>query len=196
MNAKILEVYKALRPHVLQLHIRWAQFRFLFTVSDERMTILSNVAPGFFATVRDVLRDDAFISISRLTDDSSTRGKNNLTLVTLVELVESSDNNELAVSARLLLDQLHEQVQNMRKWRNQWLAHTDYDQAVLDRPLPEYGVQRVHVDNSIRMILDIMNLFASHLEQTPLGRELPIVVGDANVLAQLLESMQDSPKSA
>jgi hypothetical protein len=112
MNAKMIETYNALYPHVLQLHVRWAQFRLLFTVNDKRMTVLSNAAPGFFAIIRDVLRDDAFISLSRLTDKSSTFGKNNLTLVTLVELAEKSDNHELASSTRSILGLLQERVTN------------------------------------------------------------------------------------
>ena len=70
----MLEAYKAIRPQVLQLHMRWAQFGFLFTVSDRRMIVLSNIAPGFFEIIKQVLRDDAFFALSRLTDNSNTSG--------------------------------------------------------------------------------------------------------------------------
>ncbi len=188
----MLEIYNALRPQVLQLRIRWAQFRFLFTVSDKRMTVLSAVAPGFFAIVRDVLRDDAFISLSRLTDRSSFSEKSNLTLVALVELAEKSESTELASSARSILDQLLDRVNNIRKWRNKWLAHTDFDQAMSERPLPESGVQRGHVDEAIRLTAELMNLFADHLGEKRPDKDLPIVAGDADVLARMLESMQES----
>ena len=115
MCNSMLEVYKALHPHVLQLHIRWSQFRFLFTVSDQRMTVLTNIAPGFFDIIRAVLRDDAFISLGRLTDRSSTLGRNNLSIITLVELAEDSDNLELSATARSLLIQLLERVENIRQ---------------------------------------------------------------------------------
>jgi len=192
MNTKMIETYNALFPHVLQLRVRWAQFRFLFTVSDKRMTVLLNVAPGFFAIIRDVLRDDAFISLSRLTEKSSTFGKNNLTLVTLVELAEKTDYVELASSARPLLDQLQERVSNMRKWRDKWLAHTDFEQAILEKPLPNIGVQRGHVDEAIRLVTALMNLFANQLSQKVFSDDWPIVPGDAEVLARLLESMEES----
>jgi hypothetical protein len=80
----------------------------------------------------------------------------------------------------------------MRKWRDKWLAHTDFDQAILERPLPDTGVQRGHVDESIRLVIELMNLYAQHLSQNPLGKDLPIVPGDAEVLARLLESMAES----
>lgn len=185
----MFEVYKALHPQVLQLHIRWAQFRYLFTVSDKRMTVLTGLAPGFFAIIRDVLRDDAFISISRLTDRSSTRGKSNLSIVTLVELAEKSDNTELSSVARKLLDQLLARVENIRQWRDKWLAHTDFDQSILEQPLPSTKVKRGDIDEALRLIREIMHLFAAHLSQEPAQYDMPIVPGDAEVLARLLEGM-------
>ena len=196
MIEELVKVHTALRPHVLQLHIRWAQFRFLFTVSDRRMTILSDTAPGFFAILRDVLRDDAFMSISRLTDKANTRTGDNLTLASLIEIAEKSGIEELMVTARPLFEKICELAQNMRKWRNKWLAHTDYKQALLEKPLPEYSVQRGQVDSAISMIIELMNLFAKQLQQPLLGEALPIVVGDADVLARILESFYESESGA
>ncbi len=183
----MLEVHKALRTQVLQLQIRWAQFTFLFTVSDKRMVVLSNVAPGFFEIIKEVLRDDAFIALSRLTDKSSTFGHQNLSLVTLVELAEASGNTELATKASSLLDALRARVEAIRAWRDKWLAHTDLAEAKLDKPLEHAKVQRGHVDEAITLVLQLMRLFAEHLGEVPLGSELPIVVGDADVLARFLE---------
>jgi len=185
----MLEVYKALHPHVLQLHIRWAQFRFLFTVSDQRMTVLTNIAPGFFAIIRDVLRDDAFISLGRLTDQSNTLGKSNLSMITLVERAEGSDSLELSATARSLLNQLLECVENIRQWRNKWFAHTDLDQALLEKPLPNTKVQRDKIDKALHLIRELMRLFADHLSQKPVDYDLRVVPGDADALAQLLESL-------
>jgi hypothetical protein len=57
--------------------------------------------------------------------------------------------------------------------------------------LPDIGVQRGHVDEAIGLTIELMNLFADHLLQNQLGKDLPIVAGDAEVLAQLLESMAE-----
>jgi len=156
------------------------------------MTVLSNLAPGFFAITRDVLRDDAFISISRLTDRSKTLGKSNLSIVTLVELAEKSDNRELASAARALLDQLLARVENIRQWRDKWLAHTDFEQSALEQPLPNTKVKRGDIDEALRLVREIMRLFAVHLSQNPVEYDMPIVPGDADVLARLLEGMNDS----
>lgn len=192
MNEEIIKVHQALQPHIFQLQGRWAQFRFLFTVSDKRMTVLFNVAPGFFGVVRDVFRDDVFISLSRLTDKHNTYGNSNLTLATLVELAKSSGNKELADSSKSLFEQLLEEVGNIRTWRNKWLAHTDYCQSLLAQPLAEFRVQRGQIDRSISLIIDLMNLFSKHLELPYMLKELPIIAGDADVLARILESYCDS----
>jgi len=156
------------------------------------MAILSDVAPGFFAIVRDVFRDDAFMGLARLTDKTKTFGNSNLSLATLVELAESSENRELATTAKRLFDQLYEQVRPIREWRDKWLAHTDYDQALLVKPLPEYPVQRGQLDRSIGLAIEFMNLFAKYLDQPFISVDLPIVVGDADVLARSLETLYDT----
>jgi hypothetical protein len=189
MDNPMLEVYKALHPQVLQLHVRWAQFLFLFSESDHRMTALTNIAPGFFAIVRDVLRDDAIISLGRLTDKSSTSNKGNLSLVTLVELAEKSSNAELAISARKLLLQLLERVENIRLWRNKWIAHTDLEQALLERPLPNTKIQRGDIDKALSLTRELMHLFAKQLSEQPVAYDRPIIVGDADVLARILEQL-------
>jgi hypothetical protein len=153
------------------------------------MVALSNTAPGFFAIIRDVLRDDAFISLSRLTDQSSTLGKGNLSLVTLAELAEDADDLELAEAARNILNQLLERVKVIRQWRNKWLAHTDFEQAMLEKPLPNTKVPRGDVDEALRLTREFMHLFADYLSQEMVDYDLPIVPGDADVLAQLLETL-------
>jgi hypothetical protein len=155
------------------------------------MTVLSNAAPGFFAIVRDVIRDDAFISLSRLTDQPRISGKENLSMITLVELAKDSGNLSLSSAAQLLLSQLLEHVDDIREWRNKWLAHTDLSQALLERPLPNTQVQRGEIDEALRLIRELMNLFVDHLSQERVIYELPIVPGDADVLARLLESLYE-----
>ena len=154
------------------------------------MMVLSNRAPGFFAIIRDVLRDDAFISLSRLTDQSTTSGRRNLSIVSIVELAESSGDNRLATSARTLLNQLLERVKAIRLWRNKWLAHIDSEQAFLEKPLPNIKVPRGDIDKALSLLKDLMQLFAVHLSQEPVDYDKLVVPGDADALADLLESLE------
>jgi len=182
------ELHQGLHPHVIQAHVRWAQFTTLFTVSDERMAFIFRVAPWFFRLVQDTLRDDAFISLSRLTDKSQSAGQANLTLVSLVEAAESSGPPSLAASARPLLDQLLAQVSSIRTWRNKWLAHTDLAAALASTPLETVKVQRGDIDDAFRLTREIMGLFATHLGRTRYEYDSVIVLGDAKDLLKALGS--------
>ena len=187
MSPTTLEVFEALHKQVFQIHVRWAQFLALFTVSDDRMRFLSAVAPGFFRLLHDTLRDDAFISLGRLTDRSQTMGRDNLTLLTLVEAAEASGDASLSTPARSLLDQLLAAVPSIRTWRNQWLAHTDLQSALSPTPLPGVRVQRGDIDEALRFVREIMALFSRHFSREPYDYQTVVVIGDAEALVRVLQ---------
>jgi len=188
MAPATLDIFEALHSQVLQIHVRWAQFLALFTVSDERMKFLSAAAPGFFRLIYDTFRDDAFISLSRLTDRSQTLGRDNLTLVTLVEAAEASGNASLAVPARALLDKLLAVVPGIRTWRNQWLAHTDLQSALSPTPLPGIRVQRGHIDQALELVRELMALFSRNFSREPYDYLTIVVMGDAEAFVRALQS--------
>jgi hypothetical protein len=188
MPTQLGDLVKGLHTHVLQAHVRWAQFLTLFTESGDRMVYIFRVAPWFFRLVQDTFRDDAFISLSRLTDKSQTAGKANLTLVSLVESAEASGLTAVTVPARVLLDKLLEQVESIRKWRDKWLAHTDLAAALASTPLPTAKVQRGDIDEALRLTREIMALFAAHLGQQRYGYDSVIVIGGAQDLLKALGS--------
>jgi hypothetical protein len=188
MVITLAELYKGLHPQVLQAHVRWAQFLALFTVSDDRTQFIFRVAPWFFRLVQDTFRDDAFISLSRLTDRSQTAGKANLTLESLVDAAEASGQSALASAARALLAQLLVQVESIRIWRNKWLGHTDLAAGLASPPLPTAKVQRGDIDEALRLTREIMGLFAAHQGQLRYGYDSVIVIGDAKDLLKALGS--------
>jgi hypothetical protein len=192
MSTDLIDLFKALHSQVILLHIRWAQFLTLFCVSDERMQLLSATAPGFFRIVQDVLRDDAFISLSRLTDKSCTAGKPNLSLVTLVEAAEASGDTAIASQARALLNQLLVQVNAIRTWRNQWLAHTDRNTALSPNPFPDVKVNRGNIDEALDLTRQLMDLFAAHLSQPRCLYQSVLLPGNAEALIRVLEAQHQS----
>ena len=188
MPSSLRDLLKGLHPQVLQAHVRWAQFLALFTASDDRMQFIYRVAPWFFRLVQDTFRDDAFITLSRLTDRSRTSGRTNLTLVSLVEAAEASGQAAIAAPARELLDKLLNQVESIRKWRDKWIAHTDLAEALSATPLPAAKVQRGDIDEAFRLTREIMALIASHLGQPRYHYESVIVIGGAEALLKALGS--------
>jgi hypothetical protein len=189
----MFEAYKAIHQLVLQTHIGWAQFRFLFTVSDRRMTVLSNTAPGFFAVLREVLRNEAFMGIRRLTDPAETRGKRNLSLRTLVKFADASHNSQLSSQANSKMTELLSRAKTIRDVGDVWIAHTDLVRALSETPLGDLKVQRGEVDEVLGLIRELMWLFADYLSEARVNYDLPIIVGDADVLARFLEDATDAP---
>jgi hypothetical protein len=187
MPPDLPDYYRALRPHVIQLHVRWNQFLRLYTVSDARMQLLSRSASGFFGVIRDIIRDDAFISLSRLTDKTVVAGRENLCFQGLADAVDATVGGELSQSVRSLLDKLLAKVSGMRLYRNRLLAHIDLQRALQYDPPPLAKVQRGDIDEALSLTRDIMNAVAAHLGESPTFYEDVIVSGDADSLVGVLE---------
>jgi hypothetical protein len=151
------------------------------------MKVLSVVAPGFFALVRDVFRDDAYISLSRLTDSSTTGSRENLSLVRLVEVAESGEDSSFASKLRNSLDQLFQSVEGIRLWRNKWLAHIDLQRSLQYDPPPLAPVQRGDIDEALRLIRELMNDTALHLGRECFPYQSVMLIGSAERLASYLE---------
>jgi len=188
MSAKIEAYFKGTQRQVIRPHARWNQFLELFTVSDSQMELLSNTAPGFFGIVRDVLGDDAFITLSRLTDKSATSGQQNLSLVALVELIESDVGGPLGQRTRSILNELLDKVAGIRQWRNKVLAHVDLDRALQYDPPPLARVQRGDIDEAFRLVRELLNEVAVHIGEAPTLYEAVVVTGDAPALIRALQN--------
>ena len=190
MTEKVKEYYKAIQRQVIRPHARWNQFLELFTISDSQMALLSKTAPGFFGIVRDVIRDDAFITLSRLTDKATTSGQENLTLVALVELIEAEVGGSIASNARTLLNDLLAKVSGIRLWRNKVIAHIDLQRALQYDPDPLAKVQRGDIDDAFRLIRQILNEVAAHLGEPETYYEGVVVAGNAKSLVYALQRAQ------
>jgi hypothetical protein len=151
------------------------------------MEMLSRVAPGFFRIVQDVIRDDMFIALSRLTDKSKTGGQENLTLVSMVELIERTESGEFVSEVRTILDQLLMKVDSMRSWRNKWLAHLDFDKAIESKLEELPRVLRGDIDEALRLTCELMNAVAGYLDRPINSYDDVILPGDADALISALE---------
>lgn len=186
MTPSLGNLLDGIHPHVLQLNVRWAQYRILFTVSDARMRTLSGTANGFFRLLHDTFRDDAFVTLSRLTDKSHTLAQTNLSLQTLVEALEALAPPASNKQARDTLNMLLTKVSAIRAWRNKWLDHIDQATALAKTPLPSAAVVRGDFDHAIELVNSVMAAVGAHLGRAPFDYENVLVLGDANSLLQAL----------
>lgn len=90
MPNEIREAYASLSYDVVYLHHKWKVIRELYVSGETVIELLNRTAPGFFRICKDVLVDDLFLSIRRLTDPKQTGKKQNLTLEYLAASIDAT----------------------------------------------------------------------------------------------------------
>jgi len=71
----IAEVYEGLKTEITWLHGRWIVYRQLFAQSEKRVELLNECASVFFYIVQGVLLWEVQVSLSKLTDPATSKGK-------------------------------------------------------------------------------------------------------------------------
>jgi len=188
LPADVSVLFEPLHREILQAHARWKVFRQLFTTSDARMRLLNETAPGFFAIVKDVIRDDAFVALSRLTDKSQTAGKKTLSLYRLVDSLESHCDAGFVSDAQNRLAELATLVKEIRNWRHRKLAHIDLATALEYRPQPLGPVTRGTIDDALAKAAELMNSILGYYKIAPILYDAVYFAGDADVLLSRLEA--------
>ena len=93
----IKRIYGPLTIQVIELHVRWICYKQLFADSKRRVDLLNKCASNFFFYIQNILSDDIFIYLSKLTDKPSSRnGLENLSLCRLQSQLTKHGNQELA----------------------------------------------------------------------------------------------------
>src|SRR4030095_7611026 len=88
-----------------EIHLKWNEYVRLFGTDEERINLLTQTAPAFFAVVDRVLWDDVLLHICRLTEDTGPPGKKErLTLQSFLGLVDRSILRDLQARLRAVAD--------------------------------------------------------------------------------------------
>ena len=85
MGDQLGPLYAELWQEVAGLHMKWAEFVTLFGTKPSRIELLNKVAPEFFSIVQNALWENALLHIARLTDPQKSRGKQNLSILSMIE---------------------------------------------------------------------------------------------------------------
>jgi hypothetical protein len=192
IQSNVNEEFEVINSCNIRIHAYWSQYRLLFTTSDEQVSFLSKVASGFFAVVRDSLRDNIFIMIARLTDPPKTGSFQNMSLNLLVESLEGKI---AAPEFSVIKDRvkgLNIKCEGIREWRKKWFAHIDRDFALSNDPTLLRSVKRGEIDAIIREIDDVLKLIAISLGLAVSHYEID-VFGDAQDLVTALKKSNSRP---
>ncbi len=118
MGEPLGALFYALWQEVAWLNLKWQEYIELFGKKPSRVELLNKAAPLFFRIVQDALWYDILMHIARLTDPPKSRGKPNLTIRRLPELVGNQELDSLVEEAK-------EAAEFCRDWRHRRIAHRD-----------------------------------------------------------------------
>jgi hypothetical protein len=156
MGIELGSVYYALTGEVVRLHAKWASYVTLFGTSEARVVLLNRASAGFFGSLQSVMWEDVLLHISRLTDrsESGRRGRQNLTISKLVQLIVSEEIHAEVLKRSKVI---HDAAAFCRDWRNRRIAHADFELAIGSAARSLEPASRKKVKNVIRLLDGFMN---------------------------------------
>ena len=154
---------KRLWNELVALNDTWAQYEHLFTESDERIRLLNCCAGWFFGTVQRVLMREVILGISRLTDPPTMGRYTNLVIASLLDDPALSEFPDLARELGSACERLKRHVDPIRKNRDKYIAHLDFEAAV--RPTEELipGIEKGLIGSVIRDFAEVYNLHGTRI---------------------------------
>ena len=188
-------LYWALYNEVASLHFKWQEYQTLYHHSAERIELLNQAAPAFFAVFQEVGRDDLILQIARLTDPAQSPGKGdrkNLTVQALPGMIAvSTIRDAVALRVRAAVNS----AAACQSWRNQRLAHRDLPLALsafdsFRKVVPLDDINREIISDAIEAVQQVL----AEMSQQYLGSQLLQSFGGVCGVDLLLSTLADGVK--
>ncbi len=152
--------YFRLRNQTIHVHAKWHEYTNLYGYSPERIEILNNCAPYFFALLDSIFWSDILLHLSRLTDPPGKGSKSNFTIRRLPAFIQARD---LECKVTPMVHEAVHSVDTAREWRNRHLAHLDLDLTLgtaRAAPLPDLSRKTIEdALSALRKPLDAVELY-------------------------------------
>ena len=162
MGQDLGDVYSELWQQLARLHQTWGHFEEVFAVSSEAIEVLNSTAPNFFRTVQDTLWESVLLRIARLTDQSNTAKKQNLSFMRLPQYVaDAALLKDLCVS----IQELSSAATFARDWRNRRLAHNDLDLSLSRAAEPLAPASSRHIEDVLASMAKSLNIISLHYQE-------------------------------
>lgn len=155
MPNEIRKAYASLCYDVIYLHHKWKVIRELYVSGETVIELLNRTAPGFFRICKDVLVDDLFLSIRRLTDPKQTGKKQNLSLEHLADSIDARKYPRLRSDIERLLLECGRKCDFAREHSNKRIAHNDLSTKLQVQSLSVPTT--AHVEDALQSVRALMN---------------------------------------
>lgn len=185
MGSELGSVYSDLWQQVAWLHVKWREFTALYGSKPERIQVLNESAPAFFRLLQETLWEDVLLHIARLTDPAQVRGKANLSVQRLPQLISDGDvSASVSSSVALAVDA----ARFCRDWRNRHIAHRDLNLALGRGATPLEVATRSKVQQALTALADVLNAVAKPYLDTTTRFDLGPNPGDAESLIYVIDA--------
>jgi len=158
MGQGLGSVFSELQRKLIELQMVWQQYRQLYGTDDATVQLLNRTAGLLFMVVQDQLWDSVLLAASRLTDPAQTNGNKNLSIFSLVPLIEDDD---LRRRVEESCNDALSAAKFARTQRNKRIAHQDFSHAMRRAANPMEGGSRQQVEDllaSLRAVFSLLDL--------------------------------------
>jgi AbiU2 len=188
MPSEIEPLWTALYEEVVHLHAYWIIFEQLFAKSSVRVNLLNASAAQLFVVVQDALGTDVQLTLSKLSDPATTKGRQNATLPRLFDEVAQIGNDRLKQKLEIHLTAFQVACKPIRERRDRLIAHSDLPTILKNSnrpPVPE--LTRKEIEAALAALRDFMNAIEGTFSDTSTGYEHFISREDGDDLVLLLK---------
>jgi len=182
LGQTFFELYRKL----VQLHIIWQQYRQLFGTNNETIQLLNRTSGLFFKVVQDELWDSVLLGISRMTDPPATGNNKNLTIFSLLALIEDSD---FRGEVEDLCKAANTQAKFARDHRNKRIAHQDFDYEMERSANALGGISRALVEEMLEALRNVLNHVDHQFRDTTVMYQQFVDASGARVLVNKLRAI-------
>ena len=186
MPKDLQDLFEPMKNQLIWVHAKWNISQQLFDHSKERLELLSRIAPSFFRIMDFVYRDDLFISICRLTDQTKQQSLNRL-----IKILKNHMNHQKYTDLTSIMANINQKTVPLTEWRNRKIAHSELVMNIKKGPDPLPEVTR----NSINEVLEDMRKLMDEVEVYFTGNstayEYVALQGDGNNIAYILSEYEN-----
>lgn len=182
LPADLAVQFRPLFKDILWLGMKWHEYSVLFG-NMANYELLNRTAGYLFLIVQDTMWDDLLLHISRLVGPRLSRGKENLTIRRIPDLIE---NQELHGKVSQSIESCVAHCSFVKDHRNKRLAHYDLETAVENREEHLTGVSRMQIRQAVEMLQEIIRVVYAHYADTHFVFDTNLSSGNADSLVHAL----------
>ena len=160
---EIQDIFPYVCGEVSNLRYNWDVYHDFFMEKREHTELIGKHLGEMFGIFQNLLQDEIFLSVSRLTDKTDRKNKN-VSLWAINSVLKHEKDPEFLEKVNKSIERIFSEVSDIRRHRSKRIAHYDHYVIIESTSLPIVKFKKI--GEVIEMIESHMNLFHWHYEET------------------------------